>query len=565
MKHSDTTGSERENASSPQPLQPRGKHSKGRHENAAAQSEQTSRMPAAPTAQMSPVPPASTGRIPAMPPVSAHPGNAAGLGRASYAHEGFGNSHPIKPRSSRKPLIIVGAVLALLLAVYVGVAIYFTAHFMPNTKIGEQDVSLMSATEAEGAVASVVANYQFVLQGQGLSLTLPGVDMTSSQSSADVARGAMAAANPWAWPLEIMSQHNETEKLSLAFNDLKVKDAVRAALDTHNFAAVDPVSANIAFDGTKGAYVVTPEEIGTKLQTEAVVDAALKEVFSLSETLTVTDEFLVKPEIAASDARLTESVNSANAMVAANFALMMGKDTAAEVNASLVSQWIMLGEDFSVTFDEAPLVAWVNDLAKACTTVGTTRTATRPDGKEFTVSGGIYGWEVKTDELLAQVKEGVAQGRMDPLEIPCGAKGDAYYGAGKQDWGNRYMDVDLSEQHARFYDESSALIWESDIVTGKPDGEHDTPAGVYWVNRKSSPSVLNGYQGNTNTYNTEVQYWMPFVGDAVGFHDAEWQEAFGGTRYMDGFGSHGCINLPPDKAQELYNILVEADTVVVHW
>ena len=190
--------------------------------------------------------------------------------------------------------------------------------------------------------------------------------------------------------------------------------------------------------------------------------------------------------------------------------------------------------------------------------------------KEFstavvTVAGGTYGWEVDKDALLALVKDGVANGAANTVDIPCTQTGDAYNGAGSRDWGARYMDVDLSEQHARLYDASGAVIWESDIITGKPDGEHDTPTGVYMVNAKQSPSKLIGYNGNEKIYETEVQYWMPFVGNYIGFHDADWQPAFGGTLYADGVGSHGCVNLPPSKAAELYGMLSSGDTVVSHW
>ena len=47
------------------------------------------------------------------------------------------------------------------------------------------------------------------------------------------------------------------------------------------------------------------------------------------------------------------------------------------------------------------------------------------------------------------------------------------------------------------------------------------------------------------------------------FHDAGWQEKFGGDWYVE-HGSHGCINLPPDKAEELHGLLSVGDVVVVH-
>ena len=34
--------------------------------------------------------------------------------------------------------------------------------------------------------------------------------------------------------------------------------------------------------------------------------------------------------------------------------------------------------------------------------------------------------------------------------------------------------------------------------------------------------------------------------------------------YASGYGSHGCVNLPSDKAAELYDLMQLADVVVVH-
>jgi lipoprotein-anchoring transpeptidase ErfK/SrfK len=65
-------------------------------------------------------------------------------------------------------------------------------------------------------------------------------------------------------------------------------------------------------------------------------------------------------------------------------------------------------------------------------------------------------------------------------------------------------------------------------------------------------------------YETPVTYWMPFVDNSIGFHDAYWRSSFGGTIYTYG-GSHGCINLPTSAAQSLYDIIEVGTVVVVHW
>lgn len=80
------------------------------------------------------------------------------------------------------------------------------------------------------------------------------------------------------------------------------------------------------------------------------------------------------------------------------------------------------------------------------------------------------------------------------------------------------------------YDDAGNLVWQSAIVSGKP-GEN-TPTGVYTVKAKKSPTILIGQIDPSTgepSYRSEVQYWMGFVGDMVGLHDAPWQSQFGGS------------------------------------
>ena len=53
---------------------------------------------------------------------------------------------------------------------------------------------------------------------------------------------------------------------------------------------------------------------------------------------------------------------------------------------------------------------------------------------------------------------------------------------------------------------------------------------------------------------------MPVYGN-IGIHDAKWRKEFGGDIYKNG-GSHGCINLPKEAAEKIYD-KVEVGTPVV--
>lgn len=63
-------------------------------------------------------------------------------------------------------------------------------------------------------------------------------------------------------------------------------------------------------------------------------------------------------------------------------------------------------------------------------------------------------------------------------------------------------------------------------------------------------------------YETPVSYWMPFNGN-VGLHDASWRKQFGGDIYKKS-GSHGCVNMPPEKAKELFSLIEKGDPVIVY-
>ncbi len=57
---------------------------------------------------------------------------------------------------------------------------------------------------------------------------------------------------------------------------------------------------------------------------------------------------------------------------------------------------------------------------------------------------------------------------------------------------------------------------------------------------------------------------MPITVDGVGLHDASWRSAFGGSIYQYN-GSHGCINLPPQNAEKVFNLVDGSMPVIVYY
>ena len=115
--------------------------------------------------------------------------------------------------------------------------------------------------------------------------------------------------------------------------------------------------------------------------------------------------------------------------------------------------------------------------------------------------------------------------------------------------GERYIEVDLSEQKLKAWDGGS-LFLETPVSTGLP--WWPTPQGEFRIWVKLRYTRMEGGEGRYYYNLPNVPYVMYFENDQVpgwrgyGLHGAYWHNAFGTPR------SHGCVNLPIPEAEKLY-------------
>jgi len=511
---------------------------------------------AKPTAYMAGYPPAVQAPLPNngayVPPISAVPPEK---GR----HRGV------------KAFVITFVILGCILAgVYCGIAMMFSTQFMPNTRIGGIDVSMKQDDEVVELLNKVPEQYTIDVLGNDFSLRMTGADVGMTIDSEAIVKTMHADQNQWYWPWYVSAtNHDETELLKTSFDEKASSDIVAEAVKSYNKNADKPTDASIYYDESSQTFAIKPDEVGTQLDTEAVQKTVNNAITEMQSKVELTDEQLKQPSLRADDEKLVSSADMANGLMSAHLTLKINGNPVDEIGKEALSKFIEIKNTFDVSLNTDELAQWVNNLAASYNTIGMERTYTRADGKVITVSGGTYGWEVDQGALSASIMDAIKAGGEAEIDIPCIDSANIYTGRGQRDWGNRYIDVDLSEQHAYFYGDDGRIIWQADIITGIPDGEHDTPAGVWYIIMKESPSTLIGYVPGTDNkvveYEETVTYWMPFVGNGVGFHDASWQPDFGGSMYAEGYGSHGCINLSTSDASALYKIIQPNDVVVVHY
>ena len=120
--------------------------------------------------------------------------------------------------------------------------------------------------------------------------------------------------------------------------------------------------------------------------------------------------------------------------------------------------------------------------------------------------------------------------------------------------GMTYVDISIDNQTLTYFVNGVPAI-STPCVTGGP--KNGTPRGVFSINTKTPGKYLTG-----PTWHVWVNRWMRFCGN-VGIHDASWRKKFGGNIYKSN-GSHGCVNIPGNVANQLYNMVGIGTVVIVH-
>lgn len=231
------------------------------------------------------------------------------------------------------------------------------------------------------------------------------------------------------------------------------------------------------------------------------------------------------------------------------------------VDSSIVSRWIardektgafIRDENGSLVLDEAKVMEYVVSLGEKYDTVGKPREFMSTRGDMITIEKSTYGNDIDEEAECVLLMEDFMQGRSGIRREPVYAA--KAWSQGEDDIGGTYIEVDMTEQMLYYYVDRE-IVLQTPVVTGNMRRGWDTPAVVCSIYGKARNRTLRGAN-----YATFVYYWMPVYGN-IGLHDATWRRKFGEEIYMTD-GSHGCINMPKDKAAELYG-MVEMGTPVI--
>ncbi len=470
-----------------------------------------------------------------------------------------------RSKKSGVPAALIAAcvIIGVLAAGYIGVSVYFMNHFYMNTEINGHDFSMKTTADVKEYMEQQVQGYTLrILEKNNQSDTISGEEISLTYKENKDIENVLKKQNAFLWPQAFFIQNSSEATVDVSYDRDALEERI-GELQAVKAEQTPPVSAYPKFNGTE--YDVEPEVTGTKVDMDILREKIYQYISEFQPELDMeAEKCYALPKYTSDSGDVRAACNEMNQYLKASITYSM--DEPVVVDRTLISNWVSVDENMKVTFDEGAVREWLREFGKQYDTVGKTRTITSPWGKTVEVSGGTYGWSVDEDAEYPALLNSIKNGEVVTRE-PIYCEGQTAASRGPQDWGSTYAEVDLSGQHM-WYIVDGAVALETDVVTGVPTPDKETPSGVYSILEKELNSTLVGEivpSTGQPEYRTVVAFWMRVTWSGIGFHDATWQPAFGGTLYANGAGSHGCINMPYDQASALYNMMPVGTPVVIHY
>lgn len=465
-----------------------------------------------------------------------------------------------------KWMLAITVVAVAIIGTYVGIALYYQAHFLPNSSVNGILCDNMTVQELTAMVEAQIESYSLRVTGRDFRTGESGavigelvpaeIGMSYVNCSAAV-QELLATQNEWMWPAAYMGSHRYYNIAQGVQFDRELLERVVKGWDAcREENMIAPADAYISeYREELPGYEIIPETEGTTLKSGLVMEYIEAELYAQNTELDLEEKRCYdEASVKQTDKVLTETVETANQWLRTAITYDWNGNEVI-LDHETLHEWITI-EEGKPLLDGDAVEAYVKKQAKQYDTYGKKKNFVTTLGIEMTLNSPNYGWktdtEAETEALLEQIHQGAEAFKEPAYGVRARAKGS-------NDVGNSYIEADLTHQHVYVYQDGE-MVFETDCVSGKMNSDPGcvTPPGIFGLTYKTTNAVLRGA-----TYETPVSYWMPFYGN-YGMHDATWRVHFGGTIYMEN-GSHGCINLPLDSAATIYGYVSTGFPVICYY
>lgn len=444
---------------------------------------------------------------------------------------------------------------------YLFVSLYYTDGFTFNTRINGVYCTGKSVEEVNSELIEAFQYDRIVVKSEDYGtkeeILLSDIDYTVDYTEA--LRNVFGKQSPFLWILNASkSSVTNNVKPTILYNEEELKKKVNSLELVKQHTEEAQFISEIRFSKEDGYYYY--EKIDEIIDTDKLFDLVTESLDSSFTADVTRDCFFVNDETPEMlhDKRVWNEVSD---FLTPKLSFDMG-DGPFKLDSSVLSNFIIFdfgtreflkNEDGSLYISKDKVDSYIDSLCDRYDTYAMPREFVTHLGEVKTINFSNYGTllDRKSEkEYLFNALLTGEEGVHEPKYI------HEPYKKGLNDIGDTYVEVDMSRQVLYFIKSGEVKLF-CDVVTGKPSAGYSTPEMICYVYNKVPGKYLTGPD-----YRSYVNFWMP-VYKAIGLHDASWQSAFGGDRYLR-HGSRGCINMRYDDAETLYNAIEIGTPVIIY-
>ena len=428
----------------------------------------------------------------------------------------------------------------------------------PGTTVAGVNVGGMTVGSASEAVSQRLADTTVVITGADGDTVVRGAQLGASvaNASADGAAtevtgddlGASVDAQALAEqahtqnPLwNVTAWNAKTSVTPTVTLDEKVANA--ALLSAAPSLFVEPVNATLAFDAATASYAVTPAVDGAGVDLDSIRTALQDALVSGESSVEVAATPTVVAASASTEAVTATATQLNTILDGAGF--YVGEERTVPVDRAVVASWITLSTNddgtYAYTADEAAIQSVVDTLPAAINREAVNGAEiTDTEGATLdTIIAGVEGRALGDTSAVATAFATQLAGGEPAFVLPVTVT------PAQATKTSRNIVVNLSEQREYLFENGQVV--DSFLISSGKDG-FSSHTGSFRITAKlTSQNMGNRDLTQAPNYFTEgVPDVMYYNGDEA-LHGAYWHNNFGNVM------SHGCINMPLDKAAQVFD------------
>lgn len=460
----------------------------------------------------------------------------------------------------RKSLIIVGCSVVILAVLgFGGLYYYQSTHFNQHAAINNIKVGGLTADQALTKLKSaVLKNIVYVGQEQ----VYDGKDTKMGFGNDDLPGVKKLIKKQQTW-----FPSSKEESFTLApvnvdrSNSQTMKKELEKKLSAMNKNLQAPKNAEVHVE--QGKLIVSKGESGTKYDVPSILKDFQNHEY---ESVIHLNPVYVQPAITMNSPKIEKEKQMLQKVLdqTVNYELQ-GKPY--PFKGSEVISKASITKDMKVTLDLSGIKKKLSELNETKSTLNKDYSFKTHSGSVISVKGASYGWAINVDAEAKRIEDAFLKGEKSLLAyniygVGWNINGVGYHNPAPNGIGDTYVEVSIKDQRIWVY-KNGQLKVTTRVVTGRHDTNEDTSKGVWYIEYKQSPSVLEGSEAGNPNYSVKVNYWAPFTMDGQGLHDASWRSNWAMDAYLH-HGSGGCVNTPPSVMKQVYDNVSQYEPVVIY-